>query len=55
MKAMLVNEKRELVWSDVPDPAVKEDEMRIEIHAAPRIRRRSWRMRSAPLTGEWMP
>ena len=34
MKAMLVNERRELVWSDVPDPVMKEDEMRIEIHAA---------------------
>ncbi|MBP3359720.1 MAG: NAD(P)H-quinone oxidoreductase [Clostridia bacterium] len=34
MKAMLVNEKQELVWSEVSDPVVKPEEVLIEIHAA---------------------
>ncbi len=34
MKAMLVNETKELVWSDVPDPVIKDDEVLVEIHAA---------------------
>ena len=35
MKAMLVNESRDLVWSDVPDPIVKDDEVLVKIYAAP--------------------
>ena len=34
MKAMLVNESRDLVWSDVPDPIVKDDEVLVKIYAA---------------------
>lgn len=34
MKAILVNENKNLVWSDVPDPIVKEDEVLVEIYAA---------------------
>ena len=34
MKAMLIDENKNLVWSEVENPIVKEDEMLIEIHAA---------------------
>lgn len=34
MKAILVNPDQSLVWSDVPDPKLKEDEVLVEIHAA---------------------
>ena len=34
MKAMLVNEHRDLVWSDVPDPVINSDEVLVKIHAA---------------------
>ena len=34
MKAMLVNEKQELVWTQVPDPVIKEDEVLVKICAA---------------------
>jgi NADPH:quinone reductase-like Zn-dependent oxidoreductase len=34
MKAMLVDENRNLVWSDVDDPVMKEDELRVDIQAA---------------------
>ena len=34
MKAMLVNDNRDLVWSDVPDPILKPDEVLVKIHAA---------------------
>ena len=34
MKAMLVDEAKNLVWSDVPDPVVKDDEALIKIYAA---------------------
>lgn len=34
MKAMLVNEKKDLVWSDVPNPVLKSDEVLVRIHAA---------------------
>ncbi len=58
MKAMLVNERRELVWSDVPDPVMKEDEMRIEIHAAALNRadllQRQGKYPSPPGCPEWM-
>ena len=33
MKAMLVDENKNLVWSDVPNPTIKEDEVLVEIHA----------------------
>lgn len=34
MKAMLVNENKDLVWSDVADPIIKDDEVLVKIHAA---------------------
>jgi NADPH2:quinone reductase len=34
MHAMLLNENRDFVWSEVPDPVRKEDEVMIEVHAA---------------------
>ena len=34
MKAMLVDENKNLVWSDVPDPVMKEDEVLVKIYAA---------------------
>ncbi|MBO5273845.1 MAG: NAD(P)H-quinone oxidoreductase [Clostridia bacterium] len=34
MKAILVNPDRSLIWSDVPDPIIKGDEVLVEIHAA---------------------
>ena len=34
MKAMLIDEKKNLVWSDVPDPEIKPDEVLVRIHAA---------------------
>ena len=34
MKAMLVNESKELVWSEVADPIIKDDEVLVKIHAA---------------------
>ena len=34
MKAMLVNENKDLVWSDVPDPVIHADEVLVKIHAA---------------------
>lgn len=34
MKAILVNDNRDLVWTDVPNPVIKEDEVLVKIHAA---------------------
>lgn len=34
MKAVLINEDESLIWADVPDPVIKEDEVLIEIHCA---------------------
>lgn len=34
MKAMLVNENRDLVWSEVADPQIKSEEILVKIHAA---------------------
>ncbi|MBQ4573733.1 MAG: NAD(P)H-quinone oxidoreductase [Clostridia bacterium] len=34
MKAILVTPDRSLIWSDVPDPIIKSDEVLVEIHAA---------------------
>ena len=34
MKAMLVNENKDLVWSDVADPVIKDDEVLVKIYAA---------------------
>ncbi|MBE6588592.1 MAG: NAD(P)H-quinone oxidoreductase [Ruminococcaceae bacterium] len=34
MKAVLVDERKNLVWSEVPDPAIKDDEVLVKIYAA---------------------
>lgn len=34
MKAMLIDENKNLVYSDVPDPVIKDDEVLVKIHAA---------------------
>lgn len=34
MKAILVDENKNLVWSDVADPVIKDDEVLVKIHAA---------------------
>ena len=34
MKAILVNENKNLVWSEVADPIIKDDEVLVKIHAA---------------------
>jgi len=34
MKAVLIKENRDLVWADVPDPIVKQDEVLIKVHYA---------------------
>ena len=34
MKAILVDENKSLVWSDVADPMIKDDEVLVKIHAA---------------------
>ncbi len=34
MKAILVQKDQSLIWSDVPDPIIKADEVLVEIHAA---------------------
>ena len=34
MKALLVNENKDLVWSDVADPQIKDDEVLVKIYAA---------------------
>ena len=34
MKAILVDENKNLVWSDVTDPIIKDDEVLVKIHAA---------------------
>ena len=34
MKAVLIDENKNLVWTDVPDPQIKADEVLVKIHAA---------------------
>ena len=34
MKAMLVDEQKNLVWSDVPDPVIRPDEVLVKSRAA---------------------
>ena len=34
MKAILIDENKNLVWSDVADPVIKDDEVLVKIHAA---------------------
>ena len=34
MKAMLVDKNKNLIWSDVADPIIRDDEVLVKIHAA---------------------
>ena len=34
MKAILTDKNKDLLWSDVPDPVIREDEVLVKIHAA---------------------
>ena len=58
MKAMLVGENRNLVWSDVPDPVIKDDEVLVKIYAAALNRadllQREGKYPSPPGCPEWM-
>ncbi len=58
MKAMLIDENKNLVWSDVPDPVIKPDEVLVKIHAAALNRadllQREGRYPSPPGCPEWM-
>ena len=58
MKAMLIDENKNLVWSEVPDPVIKEDEVLVKIHAAALNRadllQREGKYPSPPGCPEWM-
>ena len=58
MKAMLVNENKDLVWSNVPDPIIKDDEVLVKIYAAALNRadllQRQGKYPSPPGCPEWM-
>jgi len=58
MKAMLVNQNKDLVWSDVPDPEIGSGEALVKIHAAALNRadllQREGKYPSPPGSPEWM-
>ena len=58
MKAMLIDENKNLVWSDVADPIIKDDEVLVKIHAAALNRadllQREGKYPSPPGCPEWM-
>ena len=58
MKAILVNESKDLVWSDVPDPVIGEEEVLVRICAAALNRadllQRQGKYPSPPGCPEWM-
>ena len=58
MKAMLVDENRNLVWSDVADPVISDDEVLVKIYAAALNRadllQREGKYPSPPGCPEWM-
>ena len=58
MKAILVDEQKNLIWSDVPDPQIKEDEVLVKICAAALNRadllQREGKYPSPPGCPEWM-
>ena len=58
MKAMLVNENKDLVWSDVPNPDIRDDEVLVKIYAAALNRadllQRQGQYPSPPGCPEWM-
>ncbi len=58
MKAMLIDDNKNLVWSDVADPQIKADEVLVKIHAAALNRadllQREGKYPSPPGCPEWM-
>ncbi len=58
MKAMLVDDQKNLVWSEVPDPVIKEDEVLVKVHACALNRadllQRQGKYPSPPGCPEWM-
>ena len=58
MKAMLVKENEALVWSEVPDPVIGQDEVLVKVHAAgvnrADILQRQGKYPSPPGCPEWM-
>ena len=58
MKAVLIDENKNLVWSDVPDPVIRPDEVLVKIRAAALNRadllQRQGRYPSPPGCPEWM-
>ena len=58
MKAMLVDDKQNLVWSDVADPVIKDDEVLVKIYATALNRadllQREGKYPSPPGCPEWM-
>lgn len=58
MKAMLIDENRNLVWSDVPDPVIGDDDVLVKIYAAALNRadllQREGKYPSPPGCPEWM-
>lgn len=58
MKAMLIGENRNLVWSDVADPVIRDDEVLVKIYAAALNRadllQREGKYPSPPGCPEWM-
>lgn len=58
MKAMLVDENKKLVWSEVPDPEIREDEVLVRIYAAALNRadllQREGKYPSPPGCPQWM-
>ena len=58
MKAVLIDENKNLVWSDVPDPVIRPDEVLVKIRAAALNRadllQRQGKYPSPPGCPEWM-
>ena len=58
MKAVLIDENKDLIWSDVPDPVIKDDEVLVKIYAAALNRadllQRQGKYPSPPGCPEWM-
>lgn len=58
MKAILIDENKNLVWSEVADPVIKDDEVLVKIHAAALNRadllQRQGKYPSPPGCPEWM-
>ena len=58
MKAMLTDKNQQLVWSEVPEPAIGPDEVLVRVHAAgvnrADVLQRQGKYPSPPGCPEWM-